>query len=1190
MKKRGLSLFLALALCLTLLPAAAFANGESETSTLHTHYLCGNAEVCSHVGGHNEDSKTTFATAITQDENGYVWVGDGTQEQPYQCVLSEGTYYLATDLALEAPSNTQFGSIQIMENVTFCLNGHTITVKANREAFKITKSVDTPSPTLTLTDCQGGGKITHDSSFLGNGVSLHQSCNFIMYGGSITGNTTTGGENTTWRSGGVWVQDNSTFTMYGGSITGNHNSDGGGVWVENTGSFTMYGGSITGNSVSGSGGGVFVAAYDGTQGSFAMYGGSITGNNAASSFGSGGVCVYGTMTVSGSVRITDNVNRGSKGDNGIYTDGTASNVRLVGRTTITIDGPLTESSRIGVSLYSNRIFTSGWSKNMSDKTFSSYFAADDSSSTVALEDGELKLSNPHTHSWTYALSTTTTGSATITATCKNCAENNNTDFHGGSVTITAPEANALTYDGSPKAAAVTVSNDWPGASADNIRITYKQGETTLPTAPTDAGTYTAGITVGDGGGAVTASVEYSIAPKELADPTVEIASGSVYDGNAKTPNVTVKDGENTIDPSEYAVSYDNNVNAGENTATVTITDNANGNYTVSGSAKFSIAKADSACTAPTPITALTYTGEAQTLINAGTTADGTMQYSTDGTNYGTTIPIGENAGAYTVWYKVAGDGNHSDTTPASVSVTIAKAKVEIPAADPTPFTYSGEDQTYTLAASDLYTVAGNVRKSAGTYTVTVSLKDAENYVWSDNTDAAKTFDFVIAKAPVTVTVKDKSVYTYDAAPDLSKPEPDKDYTVSGLIGEDKLTTAPMLKYAAAPDMNKTGEAAKITASGASAGENYEITYVDGKLTVTSRPSSGGGGSSSSGGGGGSSSSDKPSASTGKTETTTNPDGSVTKTETKSDGTVTEITTNKDGSTAKTETNPDGSSKTEVKDASGSIGTVKTDKNGQATAETTLSSKAVEDAKKNGEAVKAPVEVEASRDSNTAPTVKVELPKNAGETAVEIPVSNVKPGTVAVLVHPDGTEEIVKNSLPTEDSIRLTMDGSATVKIMDNSKDFIDTRAHWAKDAIDFVSARGLVNGMSDTIYAPNNSTTRAQLWTILARQNDADLTGGSIWYEKAQNWAKNKGVSDGANPNVAINRAQMVTMLWRAMVQPAAASGASFADVPADSYYAQAVAWAIENGITAGVGNGKFDPDAACTRGQIATFLYRYMK
>ena len=1124
MKKRGLSLFLALALCLTLLPAAAFANGEPETSTLHTHYLCGNGQACSHVGGHSEDSKTTFATAIRQDENGYVWVGDGTQEQPYQCVLSEGTYYLATDLVLKGPPNLKkFGCICIDSDVTLCLNGHTITIIDDRDAFDIRKSMESNPPTLTLTDCKNSGQITHDSSFLGNGVSLHQSCNFIMYGGSITG-----------------------------------------------------------NSVSGSGGGVYVSAQDGTQGRFAMYGGSITGNNAAS-FGSGGVCVYGTMTVSGSVRITDNVNGGSKGDNGIYTGGTASNVRLVGRTTITIDGPLTEGSQIGVSLYSNRIFTSGWSKNMSDKTFSSYFAADDSSSTVALENGELKLSNPHTHSWTYALSTTTTGSATITATCKNCAENNNMDFHGGGVTIAAPEAVALIYDGSPKAAAVTVSDDWLGARADNIRITYKQGETTLPTAPTDAGTYTAGITVGEGGGAVTASVEYTIAPKELTDPTIEIASGSVYDGNAKTPNVTVKDGENTIDPSEYAVSYDNNVNAGENTATVTITDNANGNYTVSGSAKFSIAKADSACTAPTPITALTYTGEAQPLINAGTTDDGTMQYSTDGRNYGATIPTGESAGEYTVWYKVAGDGNHSDTTPASVGVTIARKSVAVPAANPTQFTYSGEDQTYALAASGLYTVAGNVRKSAGTHTVTVTLKDTENYVWSDNTAAAKTFDFAIAEASVTVTAKDKSAYTYDAAPDLSKPEPDKDYTVSGLIGEDKLTTAPTLAYdPAAPDLTKTGEAAKITASGASAGENYEITYVDGKLTVTSRPSSGGGG--------GSSSSDKPSASTGKTETTTNPDGSVTKTETKSDGTVTEITTNKDGSTTKTETKPDGSSKTEVKDASGSTGTVKTDKNGHTTAETTLSSKAVEDAKKNGEAVKAPVEVEASRDSNTAPTVKVELPKNAGETAVEIPVSNVKPGTVAVLVHPDGTEEIVKNSLPTEDGIRLTMDGSATVKIMDNSKDFIDTRAHWAKDAIDFVSARGLVNGISDTIYAPNNSTTRAQLWTILARQNDADLTGGSIWYEKAQNWAKDKGISDGENPNGTINRAQMVTMLWRAMGEPAAASGAGFTDVPADSYYAQAVAWAIENGITAGVGNGKFDPDAACTRGQIATFLYRYMK
>lgn len=304
----------------------------------------------------------------------------------------------------------------------------------------------------------------------------------------------------------------------------------------------------------------------------------------------------------------------------------------------------------------------------------------------------------------------------------------------------------------------------------------------------------------------------------------------------------------------------------------------------------------------------------------------------------------------------------------------------------------------------------------------------------------------------------------------------------------------------------------------------------------------------------------------------------------------EATTKPDGTKVETTTKPDGSSVTESTAPNGSTGTVKIDKDGKTEAAAKLSDKAIEDAKKNGEAVKAPVEVEATRNSSTAPTVSIELPKGAGETKVEIPVSNANSGTVAVLVHPDGTEEVVKNSLPTENGIQLTVNGGATVKIIDNSKDFADTQNHWAKDAIDFVSARGLVNGMNETTYAPDSSTTRAQLWTILARQNDADLSGGNTWYEKAQNWAKAKGISDGTDPDGAINRAQMVTMLWRAMGQPAARSAASFTDIPTDSYYAQAVAWAVEHGITSGVGSGRFDPDAACTRAQIAAFLYRSMK
>ena len=359
-----------------------------------------------------------------------------------------------------------------------------------------------------------------------------------------------------------------------------------------------------------------------------------------------------------------------------------------------------------------------------------------------------------------------------------------------------------------------------------------------------------------------------------------------------------------------------------------------------------------------------------------------------------------------------------------------------------------------------------------------------------------------------------------------------------------------------------------------------VSGAGGKLELPTAPKPGGGGGS-----------DRDnSGSTVKTETTTKPDGTKVQTETKPDGTKIQTETKKDGSTVKTTTNPNGSSVTENKAADGSTGTVKTDKNGQTEANAKVSNKAIENAKKNGEAVKAPVEVEASRNSNTAPTVKIELPKGTGETKVEIPVSNVKPGTVAVLVHADGTEEIVKNSVPTADGIRLTVDGSATVKIVDNAKNFIDTQNHWAKDEIDFVSARELVNGMSATRYAPDATATRAQLWTILARQNDANLSGGANWYEKAQLWSKDKGISDGTNPDATITRAQMVTMLWRTMGQPSATDKVSFADVPADSYYAQAVAWAVEGGITQGVGGNRFDPNATCTRAQIAAFLARSMK
>ena len=476
-----------------------------------------------------------------------------------------------------------------------------------------------------------------------------------------------------------------------------------------------------------------------------------------------------------------------------------------------------------------------------------------------------------------------------------------------------------------------------------------------------------------------------------------------------------------------------------------------------------------------------------------------------------------------------------------------------------------------------------------------SIKDKAAHIYDDDADTTCNIcgyvrtvtppeivpvsQITLNKAETSISVGNGETLTATVAPENA--------TVKALTwassDEDVATVAPDGTVTAVKVGTATITATAADGSGKSA--TCKVTVIGG--TTPSQPGGSTGGSS------GGSSSDRDSHDSNpviKTETKNNTDGSTTKTETRRDGSVTQTTAGKDGSVTKTETKKDGSSVTENKAADGSTGTVKTDKNGQTEAAAKVSGKAVEDAKKNGEAVKVPVEVEATRNSSTAPTVSIELPKGAGETKVVIPVSNVTPGTVAVLVHPDGTEEILKDSIPTEDGIQLTVDGSATVKIVDNSKGFIDTRDHWAKDEIDFVSARGLVNGMSATIYAPNASTTRAQLWTILARQNGADLNGGNTWYEKAQNWAKDKGVSDGANHNAAITRAQMVTMLWRAVGQPTAGGTANFTDVPTDSYYAQAVAWAVENGITTGVGNGHFDPTGTCTRAQIAAFLARSMK
>ena len=86
--------------------------------------------------------------------------------------------------------------------------------------------------------------------------------------------------------------------------------------------------------------------------------------------------------------------------------------------------------------------------------------------------------------------------------------------------------------------------------------------------------------------------------------------------------------------------------------------------------------------------------------------------------------------------------------------------------------------------------------------------------------------------------------------------------------------------------------------------------------------------------------------------------------------------------------------------------------------------------------------------------------------------------------PMALERIVKKSVAAKDGVQLIVDEDTTVKLVDKAKNFKDTKKHWAKDSIDFVSARGLMNGKSSTAFAPEAKITRARLWTILARWED----------------------------------------------------------------------------------------------------------
>ena len=779
-----------------------------------------------------------------------------------------------------------------------------------------------------------------------------------------------------------------------------------------------------------------------------------------------------------------------------------------------------------------------------------------------------------------------------------------------------------------------------------------------------------------------------------------------------------------------------------------------------------VQKADIRSSLITPPTAqenLTYTGQPQALVIAGSVANyGTMQYSlTENGTYSPVIPVGTDAGAYTVWYRVIGDANHNDTAPASVVVRIGKKPLTITGvtaaskpydgttnADISSVTFDnvtlnrGTDYTVTANFDDAsvgngknitatvtlmeqaaknyaleqssFTTTGSITKAAApdfaketaltivnghekTYTVTlpalptletpkeygaptyelgeIKLNDgyytsgakvengkltlpiqkndvettgsvgtvtvvikSTNYEditltvnvnatnklvttvtaptanaltyngaeqalvtagkttggtmlyrlddseWSEQIPTAKnageytvwykvqgnaeyadvaeqSLTVTVAKKAVTVTVLDKSAYTGSTAPDLSSPEADKDYKVEGLVGADTLSGTVTLDYAQTPDMSKAGEIA-INITGTLSNDNYEITYVPGTLTVSDRPSSGGGGGSST-----------PSVSVPVS----------------SDYGGTKLSATISGSTATVSV----SGKEIDKVIADGAKSVTVDLSGLSKVDSVKLPASViaktEEAEDTGLTIRLPdcaVELdEAALESiASGKTVTVSVQQAKLTDAQQEAVSAL--AQVAVVVDVDIVVGTVKQSA--FDGGRLTI----SIPYTPEKGEDTSTLAVWyIRDDGSIENKGGSYDAKSGCFVFETDHLSRYLLVHTEQAIGFTDVPADA-WYAGAVAWAVEQGITSGTgngkfSPDGSCTRAQMVTFLWRVNGSPGIGTANPFSDVSSDAYYYDAVLWAVEQGITGGTGDGKFSPDAPCTRAQMATFLWR---
>ncbi len=511
--------------------------------------------------------------------------------------------------------------------------------------------------------------------------------------------------------------------------------------------------------------------------------------------------------------------------------------------------------------------------------------------------------------------------------------------------------------------------------------------------------------------------------------------------------------------------------------------------------------------------------------------------------------------------------NYQDTTATltfvlvdKTPVTITGVSVESKTYDGTAVSYAGtpsatvtaggapviiDEYTYTWYDVTASAALASAPKDAGPYKLIVAVSvDDSTYT------GALDVPFNISKEDIIVKPGDYSIYTGGALP---TPEIQYVGLVGGEIGSDVVTYSEPLEMEIRDSEGNPLVSSQIsgtytivfTNTPVITSTNYDVVTATGTLTISSRPVSGG-------------------APVNSVNIETSDDTTTAKTQaTVLGGEASTLLSSADINAIIAEVRSEGSERvvlapvisTEVKGASlrlpmssvsslavmGLPVTVRSPH-----AEVTLSGEAL--AEIGGETGSNLV-IETRRNEDSSITVRVRVDDRALDRVngikVTIPADSPSASSVLVKVSADGTEEIVKKSACDENGITAILEGSATVKVIRNAKTFQDVQpSHWANGVIAFASSRELFNGTGEGQFSPELAMTRGMFVTVLHRLEGA--------------------VSEG---NVA-----------------------SFEDVPADAWYAGGVAWALENGITEGVGGGRFAPDESITREQLAVMMFKYAK